>query len=113
MHVPSRWRLLPAVCLLALLNPVPLAQAQSESDTTTSDRPPAFQKGGWGLQYEATSLDGALSGLQGSLFSGRYHFSGQQALRVGVSVNASIEDADEVNESRGDAPPDGSRRAAI
>jgi opacity protein-like surface antigen len=56
------------------------------------------------LQYEATSLDGALSGLQGSLFSGRYHFSGQQALRVGVSVNASIEDEDEVNELRRDAP---------
>lgn len=102
MSVPSRWRLLSVVCLLALLHPVPLAQAQSEGDTTAHARPPAFQKGGWGLQYEATSLDGALSGFQGSLFSGRYHLSGRQALRVGISVNVSTEDGERVDEWRSD-----------
>ena len=102
MPVPSFLRLLPTVCLVALLLPAPWAQAQSEKDTTARDRPPAFQKGGWGLQYEAKSLDGALSGFQGSLFSGRYHFSDRQALRVGISVNASTEDEELTDELRSD-----------
>lgn len=95
-------RLLSVVCILACLHPAQLTQAQSESDTTARDHPPAFQKGGWGLQYEATSLEGALSGFQGSLFSGRYHLSGRQALRVGISVNASTEDRKETQEARRD-----------
>ena len=102
MSASSVLRLLPTVCLVALLFPAPPAQAQSASDTTANVRPPAFQKGGWGLQYEATSLDGALSGFQGSLFSGRYHFSDRQALRVGISVNASTEDREELGGSRRD-----------
>jgi len=102
MPVPSFLRLLPVVCLVVLLLPTPPAQAQSENDTTARDHPPALQKGGWGLQYEATSLDGALSGFQGSLFSGRYHLSDRQALRVGISVNASTGDEEEVNELRRD-----------
>ena len=88
-------RLLSVVCLLACLHPAQLTQAQSESDTTARDHPPAFQKGGWGLQYEATSLEGALSGFQGSLFSGRYHFGSRQALRVGVAVNAGTVDGEQ------------------
>lgn len=102
MPVPSFLRLLTTVCLVAFLLPALWAQAQSESDTTARDHPPAFQKGGWGLQYEATSLDGALSGFKGSLFSGRYHFSGRQALRVGIGVNASTQDEEEVDEFRRD-----------
>lgn len=98
MSVPSIFRLLLAGCLLAVLLPALPAQAQCESETRAQDRLPAFQKGGWGLQYEATSLDGALSGFQGSLFSGRYHFSDRQALRVGISVNASTRDEEEVDE---------------
>lgn len=86
------------VVLLLVLLPSLSANAQTKTDTTASDPPPAFQKGGWGLQYEATSLDGALSGFQGSLFSGRYHFSERQALRVGISVNASTRDEEEVDE---------------
>lgn len=96
--MPTRTRVplhLLAACLLALLLPVSLAQAQSEGDTTVTDRPPVFRKGGWGLQYEATSLEGALSGFQGSLISARYHRSARQALRVGVSVNATLENGEE------------------
>jgi len=102
MPVPSFLRLLTTVCLVAFLLPTPWAQAQSEQDTTARDHPPAFQKGGWGLQYEATSLDGGLSGFQGSLFSGRYHFSPRQALRVGISVNVLTRDEEEVDELRRD-----------
>jgi len=88
-------RLVSTVCLLAVLFPAFPAQAQSERDTTTHDRPPAFQKGGWGLQYEATSLEGTLSGFRGSLFSGRYHFGPRQALRIGVAVNAGTVDGEQ------------------
>lgn len=80
-------RLLSVACLLACFYPAQPTQAQSKSDTTARDHPPAFQKGGWGLQYEATSLEGSLSGFQGSLFSGRYHFGSRQALRVGVTFS--------------------------
>ena len=90
----SLLRLLSAAYLpVLLLLPLP-TQAQPESDTTARDRPPAFQKGGWGLQYEATSLDGALSGFQGSLLSARYHLSSRQALRVGVTLNVTTEDSE-------------------
>jgi opacity protein-like surface antigen len=79
------------------------AHAQTESDSTRSeDGPPALQEGGWGLQYEARTLDGLLSGFEGSLFSGRYHFSSRTAVRIGVSVDVSSSDSDET-QSRTDA----------
>lgn len=63
------------IVLLLVLLPSLSANAQTQTDTTVSDPSPAFQRGGWGLQYEVTSLDGALSGFQGSFLSGRYQFS--------------------------------------
>jgi opacity protein-like surface antigen len=92
MAVRSLFRLLTIACLLGLLLPEP-AHAQAERDTTR--RPPALQQGGWGLQYQMTSLNALLSGFQGSLISARYHLSNRQALRFGVSINASSFDREE------------------
>ena len=82
------------------------AQAQSKNDTTGTTRPPALQAGGWGLQYKAESLDGALSGFQGSLFSGRYHLSSRSVIRAGVSLGVSSSKTDETRTRTGENGPE-------
>jgi opacity protein-like surface antigen len=81
-----------AVGLIGLLLPG-LALAQAERDTTR--RPPALQEGGWGLQYQVTSLNALLSGFQGSLISARYHLSDQRALRFGVTISTTFDNREE------------------
>lgn len=93
MSIPSRsCRVCLVTCLLGLLL-AGTTHAQSERDTTR--RPPALQEGGWGLQYQVTSLNALLSNFQGSLISARYHLSERRALRFGVSINATSFDREE------------------
>jgi hypothetical protein len=102
--------LLVFAALSGLVLTVASAQAQPKNDTTGTTRPPALQAGGWGLQYEAKSLDGALSGFQGSLFSGRYHLSSRSVVRAGVSLRVS---SDESDRTRTDTDENGTEETTI
>lgn len=95
---PAQWRALLVAALLALpLSLAGAAHAQSDapSDTASAERPPALQSGGWALQFRTTGLDDALSGLQGTFVSARYHLSRTSALRLGVSIDASSQDVEQ------------------
>lgn len=97
--------LLVFVALSALSLTVVSAQAQSKGDTTETMRP-ALRAGGWGLQYKAESLEGTLSGFQGSLFSGRYHLSSRSVVRAGVSLTVSSSETDDTHTRTGGNGPD-------
>ena len=90
------------ILVLALLPAMSLAQ--SDADSAPSDYPPAFQSGGWGLQFQVSELDASLLDFQGSLLSARYHVSETSAFRVGLTTNGSFEDEEIVDQENDSSP---------
>jgi len=88
----STSRFLIVLFLFGLLLPAS-SWAQAERDTT--DGPSVLQEGGWGLKFQMTSLNGLLSGFEGSLLAARYHVSPHQAFRLGLSAEASSSNTDQ------------------